>query len=114
MIGMICQELKCTKRASRKHVGTLCKEHAERLEHHSGFGFDTLSYKTINKKNCVWENGIECVRSISAHQIDKWISNDQIKKKQIEGTIQLLQLQISVLDKKIMDHNKTRNMRYSK
>ena len=114
----ICQELKCKKQESNKHVGTLCEFHAKKLdkyENTSNFGYrKTLTYKTINKKNSVWENGCEHVRSIPTSMVNEWITNTIKKKKTLEDMLKLVQEQMKVTEKKLEAHQKTKNSRYVK
>lgn len=112
---MICQVLLCSKQESKDHVGTLCKYHAEKLEHKTTWHEDDpFTYKTINKKNCVWENGCEHVRAIPTKMINAWIKNAKNKKKTLEAMIELIQEQIKETDEEIEDNQKTKNSRYVK
>lgn len=120
---MICQELKCKKKESKDHIGTLCKFHAKKLERAMGYidgthvgyiGYDPLKYKTINKKNCVWEKGIEHVRAIPTSSINEWLANDKAKRKTLDEMLKLIQEQIQENEKRFEDHQKTKNSRYSR
>jgi len=114
---MICQEINCKKQQSRKHYGTLCKTHAEKLEKwqkQRGDEYDPFEYKIINEKNNVWENGIEHVRSIPTSHI-----NDSIKRKEkVKQTFldmqKVINDNIEKIDREIEDLMKTKNSRYVK
>ena len=111
----ICQEIKCKNLESEKHVGTLCKKHYEKREKHlNNIGFDPLEYKTLNQKNCVWENGCEHVRSIKASMINNWIARDHNRKNMLQAMLKEINDQIELLDEKILDNQKIRNSRYHK
>jgi hypothetical protein len=111
----ICQELNCKKLESKDHVGTLCKKHAEIVEHREHYyGFDPLKYKTTNEKNNVWENGVENVRSIPTSFLNDRIKKDKKQREEYESMIKLINEQIEIINNRIKDNERTKNMRYVK
>ncbi len=116
---MICQELKCKKKEDKNHIGTLCAYHAIQLEKQQNpenfFLFrKEMKFKTINRKNAVWEEGCEHIRSIPTKMINAWINNAKKKKQTLEDMIKLIQEQMKITDEKIEEHQKTKNSRYVK
>lgn len=118
----ICQELRCKKQESKDDIGTLCKFHAEKLdkqEFPESFGFagrrytigSLMTFKTINKKNAVWEDGHEHIRSIPTSTVNAWITNTIKKKKTLEDMLKLVQEQMKVTDEELEKHQKTKNSR---
>lgn len=115
----VCQELNCKKKESKDDYGTLCKFHAKKREKYDNptsffYQGKPLKYKTINKKNSVWENGVEHVRSIPTSMINQWLANDKAKRKTLDEMIKLIQEQIKENEKRFEDHQKTKNSRLVK
>jgi|APSaa5957512493_1039668.scaffolds.fasta_scaffold260669_1 hypothetical protein len=112
----ICQVLKCARKESKDHVGTLCKKHAEIMErtqyHTYGINNHPFRYKETNEKNNVWKDGCESVRSIQTPMINTWIKTTERKLKAIEDTIKLLTIELEKYDDKLKDLVKTKNMRF--